>query len=120
MTFHEPTQGGLKAQAGWALMKRSSTTPEHVVALDKYRDGCEALIPYANSGTAEQRAADVKLPAVPAMPSRLETPIVADPPVLAENCNHRFNIHDQRCLHCGATRFQALAQRGRTPELVLP
>lgn len=118
MTFHEPTQSGLKAQAGWALLKRSETTPEHVVALDKYRDGCEALIPYANSGTAEQRVADVKLPAAPAMPSRFD--IVADPPIVSGNCNHRFNIHDQRCLHCGVTRFQALAQRGRKPELCVP
>ena len=117
MTFREPTQGGLKAQAGWALMKRSETTPEHVVALDKYRDGCEALIPYANSGTAEQRAADVKLPAAPAMPSRFD--IVADQPVASGDCKHHFGIHDQRCDYCGVTRFQALAERGRKPELII-
>lgn len=115
--FREPTAEGLKAQAGWALLKRAETTPEHAVALDKYRDGCEALIPYAHSGAAEQISGEVKLPVEVAVPPRFETSYPAASVADTSTCQHRFYIHDQRCRHCGITRFHALAQRGRKPEL---
>ena len=120
MTFREPTKGDLQSSAGWTLVERLSTTPEHVVALDKYRDGCEALIPFAKNGTADVAQGDeVKLPAQSAPPSRL-IQIVAERRVLreADGCPHKFGMYDQKCQFCGTTRFQALAQRGRKPELI--
>lgn len=138
--FSEPTSDGLKAQAGWALFKRAETTPEHAVALDKYRDGCEALIPYSESGTAQASVGDVKLPAAKATPSRPE--IVPDGRADSERiraivesystnrlptrslqvesggCAHRFNAADPDCLYCGVSKREALAQRGRKPEFV--
>lgn len=139
--MNEPTKGDLKAQAGWALFKRSETTPEHVVALDKYRDGCESLIPYANDGTAEPVHGEVKLPVKAELPSRFktneasypqasvsETPVSSDRSVrefLSHNstkvwdgpCQHRFNIGTNLCLKCGITKRKALEERGRKPEL---
>lgn len=118
--FREPTKGDLQSSAGWTLVERLSTTPEHVVALDKYRDGCEALIPFAKDGTADAaQEGEVKLPAQSAPPSRL-IQIVAAPPVQrqVDGCEHKFGMYDQRCKFCKATKFQALAQRGRKPELI--
>jgi hypothetical protein len=113
MTFHEPTSGQLKAACGWTLLKRSETTPEHVVALDKYRDGCEALIPFSPDGVADAALGEkVKLPAQSSPPPRLVQPIVA------EGCTHHFSMYSQKCSYCGSTRRQALASRGRKPELI--
>lgn len=114
--FREPTKDRLRADAGWTLLERSSTTPEHVVALDKYRDGCESLIPYAKDGTADvSQEGEVKLPAQSSPPSRLNQPIVAEP---VDGCMHKFGMYDQQCQSCGATRRQVLASRGRQPELI--
>lgn len=117
--FHEPTRNHLRAQAGWTLMKRSETTPEHVVALDKYRDGCEALLPFANERAAdEEPVGEVKLPTrtdpplslEPSLPVPLET-------VDADSCQHKFNIASQKCVFCGRTYRQI---RSRQPELMTP
>lgn len=114
--FREPTSGQLKAACGWALLKRLETTPEHVVALDKYRDGCESLIPYSKDGTADESPeGEVKLPAQSSPPSRLNSPIVVVP---ADGCTHKFGMFDQQCVYCGSSRRQVLAERGRKPELV--
>lgn len=118
--FREPTKSGLQAQAGWALLERSGTTSEAVVALDKYRDGCVALIPYAKDGTADAAPeGEVKLPAQGSPPSRLIPIVVERAQQSQTDCPHRFNIHDQHCLFCGVSRRQALAARGRKPELTL-
>lgn len=115
--FREPTSGQLQAACGWTLMRRSETTPEHVVALDRYRDGCEALIPFAPDGVADEaQLGEVKLPAQSSPPPRLEQPIVARLP--SADCAHKFGMYDQRCVYCDATRRQVLAARGRQPELI--
>lgn len=108
--FHEPTQQELKASAGWSLMKRSEVHDAHANALDKFRDGCEALIPHAAEGAAVVPVGEVKLPAQDHLPPRPAVPIQA-----TEDCQHKFNIHDQRCLHCGLSYRQA---RMREPELM--
>lgn len=127
--FNEPTKGDLKSACGWTLVRRSETTPEHVVALDKYRDGCESLIPFAKGEAEIERCGEVKLPAPVSPPTPLVTvdagarPHKVDPEFLAHmhvvSCDnggeHRFNIDTQKCVFCGLTRLQAL---GRKPELM--
>ncbi len=127
--FREPTTGDLKSACGWTLLRRTSTTPEHVVALDKYRDGCESLIPFANDGAAEvDQRGDVKLPAQVSPPLPLVSvrePVAAEPAFLQHaglvSCHdggaHRFNIDSRKCAFCGQTRKEAL---GRQPELMTP
>ena len=129
--FREPTKAELQAAAGWTLAKRQSTTPEHVVALDHYRDGCEALMPFAPAAGdgVGSREAPVAAPQPQVAKDRLAERIVAQPAkVTAEfaalagvkPCQdggvHRFNIHTQRCVFCDQTRRQAL---GREPELMV-
>jgi hypothetical protein len=108
--FHEPTQQGLRAIAGWTLMKRSEVHDAHANALDKLRDGCEALIPYAADGAAVVPVGEVKLPAQDCLPPRPAAPIRA-----TEGCQHKFSIHDQRCVYCDQTYRQV---RMREPELM--
>lgn len=125
----EPTKRQLQASAGWTLMKRQETTPEHAVALDKYRDGCEALLPFAPETTGAERTSnrveEVKLPARPeSSPSRFETvpnwARVDETGKPVGECrtksDHKFNIHTQRCVYCDMTRRAAL---GRDPELMV-
>lgn len=134
--YREPTKCRLRADAGWTLLKRTNTTPEHVVALDKYRDGCEALLPFAEDGAVEvEQRGEVKLPAPVSPP--LPSASVSEPPGVppdvardwlrqlhaaqgmvscADGGEHRFNIDTRRCVFCGQTRKQAL---GRQEELMV-
>lgn len=121
--FNEPTKSDLQAQAGWALVKRAMTTPEHAVALDQYRDGCEALMPFApaaGEGGSVRAEAPVVTPASPqpAVAKQIPMEIVAalNLKSCAETGQHKFNIHTQRCVFCDKTRRQALA---RDPELMI-
>lgn len=125
--FREPTKSDLRTAAGWTLAKRTNTTLEHVVALDKYRDGCEALLPFAPEATGAAEATvcsgEVKLPLDSAPPPRSLERLVADdfiPQLATKECrsreDHKFNIHTQRCVYCDQTRRQAL---GRDPELMV-
>lgn len=122
--FREPTRGDLEAQAGWTLMKRSATTPEHVVALDKYRDGCEALIPFAPAaGERRDEAPPVTTQPAVAKPDTIRTEPDMEflhREIGVKSCmnggQHKFNISTQRCVFCDKTRRQVLS---RDPELMV-
>ena len=118
--FREPTKSDLQAAAGWTLVKRSSVHDAHAVALDRYREGCESLIPHAETGAAEELPRHVEIPRFsspysppPASPPRIEH----EQSVCVGRSGHKFNIATQKCLHCGKTRMEALA---REPELMVP
>lgn len=130
--FVEPTQSDLKAAAGWTLVKRQSVPDAHANALDKFRDGCEALMPHQATGAADSPVStlEVKLPQLQAPPPRSSEIVAApaeSPPrefaALAgvvrcqDGGAHKFNIHTQRCVFCDQTRRQALS---RDPELMVP
>ena len=117
--FREPTKGELESQAGWTLVKRLSTTPEHVVALDKYRDGCEALMPFAPAaGERRDEAPPVSPQPAVAKPEPLPREIMDAMNI--QSCNaggeHKFNIATQKCVFCDRTRRQVLS---RDPELMV-
>ena len=131
----ERTKPELQADAGWALVKRIEATPEHQLALDQYRDGCVALMPFApdektGGAAAAQEPCPVRLPRV-IPPPRRESPVAAEPlpdDVLdvieafgTSTCRsggrHAFNLKDaeRRCKWCGRTFFEL---KGREPELM--
>jgi len=115
--FHEPTQSDLKAAAGWTLVKRIGAPAEHVVALDKYRDGCEALLPYSPDGAAEPAVAGREAPSVAVRPAapivRLPIPTEFTPRERRAECqtreDHEFDPKTQHCIHCGWSKMRALA-----------
>lgn len=123
--FREPSKSDLKAAAGWTLAKRSDTTPEHAAALDEYRDGCVALLPFASEKTSGAAVAQVAAPLPSAPPPRMESTGMPDDVLdvielsgqrtCRNGGRHFFSPKDSRCKWCGLSHLEA---KGRVPELM--
>lgn len=131
----EPTSNDLRAMAGWALTRRENASDAQVLALLKFRDGCEDLAENMPVPLVQPRVKE----RIPVATQRRERETVARPSVVpightiplkllaafaddmvkgeadAEACPHRFHIATQRCIFCGQTYLQA---KGRQPELL--
>ncbi len=127
MRLTDPTRGDLKAAAGWALFKQPDVSDAHANALEKFKDGCVALMEHAEEtprgAVSPEAHAPVVLPRV-TPPRAMRIPDDAFDVIEAlgqRTCRnggrHSFNRlnTDMTCKWCGRTYLEA---KGRMPELI--